>query len=419
MNVLQKAARWAFSKATGFPTWRTDNWPAGLVLGSYSESDSGITITGPSALQCSAIWACVRIRALMMGHFPLVVYRRTPTGIEVLQDHPLYEVLHDSPNAYMTSMEFRQAMSVNFDLYGNAFASKEMIGDRVVALNPLRSERMTIKIEKGTLLYDYWLPEGTRRVFQADEILHLRNFSIDGIVGLNPIEQERNAIGLAIAQQRFGAALYKNGGRPAGVLEHPARLDKTAVDRIREGWDAVHANPENAGKVAILWEGMKYNAIGLSPQDAEYVEARKFQLGEIARIYGVPPHLIADLDRATFSNIEHQSIEFVTYNLAPQCVLWEQRIKKSLLNRPGADNGVYAKFNVASLLRGDSAARASFYSTMVQNGIMTRDECRELEELTRRGGQADELTVQSNMLDLTQLSKLLAAPKPAAGAGGA
>lgn len=420
MNLMQKAARWALSKAVGFPSWpgswTTDNWPAGLKLGVDMESDAGIAISGPVALQCSAIWACVRIRAQMMGHFPLTVYRRNPKGIEVLEGHSLYPILHDSPNALMTSMEWRQALSVNFDLYGNAFVKITTEKDRVVALQPLASARMSILSDNGNLKYEYALKNGSKETYQPDQILHLRNFSLDGIVGLNPIEQERHTVGLAVAQQKFGAAIYKNGGRVAGVLEHPASLSKEAVDRLRETWMKIHGGAENSGQIAILWEGMKYNAIGLSPGDAQYIEARKFQLGEIARIYGVPPHLIADLDRATFSNIEHQGIEFVTYTIAPMCVLWEQRIKKSLLNRPD-DRGVYAKFNVAALMRGDASARANFYASMVQNGIMSRDECRELEELTRRGGPADELTVQSNMLDLAALQKLTAGGKKPAGDG--
>lgn len=408
MNILQKGFRWAFSKATGFPawpsSWNTTNWPAGLTLGGSVDTDAGVAISGLTALQSSGIWACVRIRAQMMGHFPLVVYRKTPAGAEVLEKHPLYRMLHDSPNEYMTSMEWRQSLSVNFDLFGNAFALKNQIGDRVVALDPLSSQAMSIKKENGRLFYDY-TEDGKVKRYTPDQILHLRNFSLDGIVGLNPIEQERHAIGLSIAQQKFGSALYKNGGRPAGVLEHPGGLPPEAVKRLRESWEGIHASPENAGKVAILWEGMKYNSIGLSPGDMVYIEARQFQLAEIARIYGVPPHLIADLSRATFSNIEHQTLEFLIFNVAPMCVLWEQRLKKSLLAK---EPGVYVKLNVSALMRGDAKARSEYYSSMTQNGIMSRDECRELEELPRRGGAADELTVQSNMLDLNALQKLTA-----------
>jgi HK97 family phage portal protein len=339
----------------------------------------------------------------MMGHFPLVVYRREKNGTRILHDHPAHLLLHDAPNRNMTSMEFRQAVSANYDMFGNAFVEIARIGGRVKALNLLDSRRMRIRMTDGELWYDYTPPQGGRVTYRPEDIMHLRNFSLDGVTGLNPIEQQRNAIGMAIAQQDYGSAVYKNGGRPSGVLEHPGSLSPEAVARMRKDWDSVHSGPANSGKVALLWDGMKYNAIGLSSVDLQYIESRKYQVAEIARIYGVPPHLLADLDRATFSNVEQQSIEFVLYSLAPLCVLWEQRIKQSVL---AGEPGVYAKFKLASLLRGDATARAGFYSSMVQNGIMTRDECRDLEELNLRGGEADELTVQSNMLDLGQLMKI-------------
>jgi HK97 family phage portal protein len=351
----------------------------------------------------------VRIRAKMMGHFPLYVYKRTPAGIQVLQEHDLYPILHESPNQFMTSMEWREAVSTNFDLFGNAFSEIARMGDRIVALNVLPSQRMRIKVEEDQLSYEYSLPGGGLKKYKPEEVLHFRNFSIDGITGLNPIEQQRDVIGLSISQANYQAAIYKNGGLPAGVLEHPSKLTPEAVNNIRRSWMDTHGGAENAGKVAILWEGMKYNSLGMTAETAQLLESRKFQLSEVARMYGVPPHLIADLERATFSNIEQQGIEFATYGMTPDCVRFEQRLKKSLLNRPGKDTGVYARFNVAALMRGDAAARANFYASMVQNGIMSRDECRELEELTRRGGSADELTVQSNMLDLDQLSKVAAA----------
>ncbi len=420
MNILQKATAWAFSKAMGFPPWTTGNWPNGLKIGSDTSTDAGISVNGPGALAISAIWACVRIRSQMLGSFPVVVFRKGPNGTKVLEDHDLYTVLHDSPNQYMTSMEWRQCMSVAFDLYGNAFSEIKRMGARVVSLNPLQSDHMQIVQDNGNLTYRYKWPKTSKQTeFKPDDILHLRNFSLDGIVGLNPIEQQRHSIGLGLAQQRYGSALYKNGGRPAGVLEHPAKLDKPAVTRLRESWEAIHAGAENGGKVAILWEGMKYNAVGLSPMDQQFIESRKFQLDEYARIYGVQPHLIGNLDRSTNNNIEQQGIEAVIYGFAPTCELWEQRIKKSLLNRPGTDNGVYAKFSLDALMRGDSIARAAFYSSMTQNGIMTRDECRDSENLPRMGGAAAELTVQSNMTELDLLGKLVAArlmpPAPPAG----
>lgn len=408
MNKLQKMVGAFLMKAAGFPPWLAGLFSIGGV------SSSGVSVTPENAMQCSAIWACVRIRARMIGHFPLYVYRKTPKGVEILDQHPLYPMLHESPNALMTSMEWREAMSLNFDIFGNAFAEKIKLDSAgpVVALNLLPSRNMRIKIQDDVLTYEYHEKNGRPRILQPDDVLHWRDVSWDGITGLNKLEQQRNVIGMTIAQQEFQSALYKNGGYPSGVLEHPSKLNAETVSRIRDTWEKTHSGVTNTAKTAILWDGMKYNAVGLTPQTAQLLESRQFQLSEIARMFGVPPHLIADLVRATFSNIEQQGIEFVTYGLAPDCVRFEQRIKKSVLNDPKRDLGVYCKFNVAALMRGDAAARATFYASMVQNGIMTRDECRELEELTRRGGAADELTVQSNMLDLDKLAKLAAGETP-------
>jgi HK97 family phage portal protein len=301
-------------------------------------------------------------------------------------------------------MEFREAVSVNFDLFGNAFIEIKKTPSGGVALYALESRKMNVKIENNEPVYEYQTATGTRK-YRHSQIIHLRNFSIDGLTGLNPIQQQRQAIGTASAQQTFSAKMYRNGGRPSGVLEHPGFLSLDAVGNIRSDWEKVHSGADNAGKVAILWEGMKYNAIGMTADDMQFIESRKFQVAEIARIYGVPHHLLGDLERATCSNIEQQNIEFVQYVLAPYCAKWEQRLNQSLLSK---EPGIYAKFNLSALMRGDAASRAHFYSSMVQNGIMSRNEVRHLEELNTIDGEADSLTVQANMLDLSDLQKITA-----------
>ena len=406
VNNLQKAFRWMLTKAAGVPVL---GFPGSFSPGWGSfDTNSGAIVTPESALQYSAIWAAVRIRALMMGHLPLGVYRRRNGKVEPATDSPMYALLHDSPNPYMTSMEFREAVSVNYDLFGNAFVEIKKRGAEV-GLHVLDSHCMTVETDDKTNapVYKYSTKTGIV-TYKPSEIMHIRNFSLNGIFGLNPIEQERHVIGMALAQQKFGGSMYRNGGRPSGVLEHPGNPSDPDREKLRNSWEALHNGPDNSGKVAILWGGMKYNAIGMSAEDMQFIESRKFQVTEIARIYGVPPHLLGDLERATFANIEQQSIEFVAYSLAPHCVKWEQRINQSLL----AGSGVYAKFNLSALMRGDAASRANFYSSMVQNGIMSRDECRELEELNARGDRADELTVQSNMIDLSALQSLSRAQLP-------
>jgi len=405
INWVQKAFRLLLTKAAGFPPWNPGGtFTAGGGTSGWGifSSDAGITINHETALQCSAIWAAVRIRSLMIGHLPLNVYRRAGDVLVPAADHPLQKTLHTAPNLNMTSMEFRESVSVNFDLFGNAFVEIMKLNNQGgIALYPLESRKMTVHIQDNEPVYEYYTPKGTR-TYKPGEIMHIRNFSLDGIIGLNPVQQQRHVLGTALAQQTFSAKMYRNGGRPSGVLEHPGALSPDAVSNIRENWEKVHSGADNAGKVAILWEGMKYNAVGMTADDMQFIESRKFQLGEIARIYGVPPHLLGDLERATFSNIEQQGIEFVTNVLAPYCVKLEQRLKLSLLS---GEPDVYVKFNLTALMRGDTAARAQFYSSMVQNGIMTRNECRMLEELNPRS-DADDLTVQSNMLDLSELAKV-------------
>jgi HK97 family phage portal protein len=418
VNPFQKAARWMMEKAVGFPPWRTDNWPSAangiLGLGGYSNS-SGTSIGGLNALQVSGIWACARLFCQTMGSLPLHLIQDTGKGKIKAIDNPLFTLLHDSPNQYMTSMEWREAMALGYILFGNSFSKIERIGNRIVALTLMRPDWMLIRVNKqGELEYEYRPGSATPEVYKPSDILHFRNFSIDGIVGLSPVEQQRHVIGLAAAQQDQAGAIVRNGGAVSGTLEHPSHLKPEIAQKIRDSWDAIHSGASNAGKVAVLWEGMKYNRLGLTMLDQQFLEQRKFQLSEIARIYGFPPHKIGDLDRATFSNIEHQGIEFVVDSILPHCIRWEQRMNKTLLFGAMASN-TYFKFNVDGLLRGDAAARASFYSTMVQNGIFTRNECRENEDRDRSDQPgSDELTVQVNLIDLANLSKLV----PATPAGG-
>jgi HK97 family phage portal protein len=409
-----------FEKAIGFPAWRSDNYPGGygsiFGLGGY-QSDAGVDVGGLNALTVSGIWACARLFCQTMGSLPLHLIRDSGKGKIKAVDNPLFTLLHDSPNRYMTSMEWREAMALGYILFGNCFSRKEKIGSRIVALTPLRPDWMVVKFnQQGDLIYEYHTGSGNE-TYAADDILHIHGFSLNGIVGLNPVEQQRHVIGLAAAQQQQASSVTRNGGMISGTLEHPSHLKPETAQKIREQWESIHSGANNSGKVAVLWEGMKYNRLGLSMMDQQFLEQRKFQLGEIARIYGFPPHKIGDLDRATFSNIEHQGIEFVVDSILPHCVRWEQRLNKSLLYGTNSSE-LYFRFNVDGLLRGDAAARAAFYSTMVQNGIFTRNECRESEDRDKSDQPgADELTVQVNLIDLANLSKLTAAQTAPANGG--
>lgn len=245
----------------------------------------------------------------------------------------------------------------------------------------LKPNLMTVERDKGTkkLKYTYTDDNDFKTYeFKPEQIFHIPGLSFNGIKGISPIDQAREAIGLAIATEEFGAKFFANGARPGGVLEHPGVVKNP--DKLRESWNQVYQGTRNSHKVAVLEEGLKYHEIGIPPEQAQFLQTRKYQLNEICRIFRVPPHLVGDLERSTFSNIEHQSIDFVTHTIRPWLVRWEQAIYKSLLNEQER-RLYYAKFNVDGLLRGDFATRMQGYATGIQNGWLSINNVRELEDM--------------------------------------
>lgn len=291
-----------------------------------------------------------------------------------MQEHPLYFLLHDQPNEEMTSFIFREALMSHILIYGNAYAQilRNGRGD-VIGLYPLMPDQMKVnRDDKNRLIYIYSrydeanpnLKEQGDIVLYADEILHITGLGFDGLVGYSPITMAKNVIGISLACEEYGATFFANGASPSGVLEHPGIIKNP--ERVRQAWQAAYGSA-NSHRTAILEEGMKYTPISIPNNEVQFLETRKFQLEEIARLYRVPLHLIGDLDHATFSNIEQQSLEFVKYTLNPWIVWWEQSLQKALLS--DSEKGKYfIKFNVEGLLRGDYASRMSGYATARQNG---------------------------------------------------
>jgi HK97 family phage portal protein len=343
---------------------------------------SGVTVNENTALKSTAVFACVRILAETVASLPLPVYRRLPGGgKERATDHYLYPLLHDQPNPEMTSFEFRETLMGHLALWGNAYAEIQRNGaGEVVALWPLRPDRMRVSRDDQGLQYKYTLPDGTTAVLRQRNIMHIRGLSGDGLVGYSPIRMAREAIGLALATEEFGARFFGQGSRPSGVLEHPGKLSKEAKENLRESWERMHSGLSGAHRIAILEEGMKWTQIGIPPEDAQFLETRKFQVTEIARIFRIPPHMLADLERATFSNIEHQSIEFVVHTIRPWLVRWEQAFKRDLF-LPGEREIYFAEFLVDGLLRGDIESRYRAYATARQWGWMSANDVRELENM--------------------------------------
>ena len=353
-------------------------------------STAGKNVTERSAMQMTAVYSCVRVLSEAVASLPLHVYKyRSDGGKEKAIDHTLYRLLHDEPNPEMTSFVFRETLMTHLLLWGNAYAQVIRNGKgEVIALYPLMPNRMQVnRNEKGQLYYQYTTSsddaptmEGSTVVLMPEDVLHIPGLGFDGLVGYSPIAMAKNAIGLAMATEEYGAKFFANGAAPSGVLEHPGTLKNP--DKVRESWNATFGGSHNANKVAVLEEGMKYTPISISPEQAQFLETRKFQINEIARIFRVPPHMVGDLEKSSFSNIEQQSLEFVKYTLEPWLVRWEQSMVRSLLT-PSEKQEYFIKFNVDGLLRGDYASRMSGYATARQNGWMSANDIRELENLDR------------------------------------
>ena len=394
------------------PTDRTAGSSYSFFLGGTA---SGKYVTERSAMQMTAVYCCVRILSEAVASLPLQFYRYTDDGgKEKAVEHPLYFLLHDEPNPEMTSFIFRETLMTHLLLWGNAYSQIIRNGKgEVVALYPLMPDRMKVdRDEHGRLYYEYTVYDSddvdgrkdTNKVgrtvrLQPHDVLHIPGLGFDGLVGYSPIAMAKNAIGLAIATEEYGSKFFANGAAPSGVLEHPGTIKDPS--KVRESWQATFGGSGNANKIAVLEEGMKYTPISISPEQAQFLETRKFQIDEIARIFRVPPHMIGDLEKSSFNNIEQQSLEFVKYTLDPWVSRWEQAMVRALLT-PDEKKKYFFKFNVDGLLRGDYQSRMNGYATARQNGWMSANDIRELENLDRipaeQGG--DLYLINGNMTKL-------------------
>ena len=372
---------------------------------------AGKAVTERSAMQMTAVYACVRILSEAIAGLPLHLYQyKDDGGKEKAIAHPLYLLLHDEPNPEMSSFVFRETLMTHLLLWGNAYAQVIRNGKgEVVALYPLMPNRMTVdRDENGQLYYSYQMAnsdaptmKGGTVVLKPTDVLHIPGLGFDGLVGYSPIAMAKNAIGLAIATEEYGAKFFANGATPGGLLEYPGVVKDP--DRVRESWNKGFSGSQNAGKVAILEEGMKYTPISIAPEQAQFLETRKFQINEIARIFRVPPHMVGDLEKSSFSNIEQQSLEFVKYTLDPWVARWEQSLSRALFT-PEEKKRYFFKFNVEGLLRGDYQSRMNGYAVARQNGWMSANDIRELENLDRIPAEdgGDLYLINGNMLPLVR-----------------
>ena len=340
-------------KARDKPKNRTAGGAFTFFLGG---STSGKVVTERSAMQMTAVYSCVRILSEAVAGLPLHLYRyKDGGGKEKAIDHPLYRLLHDEPNPEMSSFVFRETLMTHLLLWGNAYAQIIRNGKgEIMALYPLMPNKMRVdRDEHGKLYYEYshssdeagTMKNTTVRLTPYD-VLHIPGLGFDGLVGYSPIAMAKNAIGMAIACEEYGAKFFANGAAPSGVLEHPGVIKDP--QKVRDAWQSQFGGSANSNKVAVLEEGMKYTPISISPEQAQFLETRKFQINEIARIFRVPPHMVGDLEKSSFSNI-----------------------------------ALFFKFSVEGLLRGDYQSRMNGYATARQNGWMSANDIRELENMDK------------------------------------
>ena len=363
--------------------------PSGAYNVLFGGTSSGKNVNERTAMRVTAVYSCVRILSEAIASLPLHLYKQIDKGgKEKAINHPLYKLLHDEPNPEMTSFVFRETLMSHLLLWGNAYAQIIRNGKgQIVALYPLMPNRMSVDRDpNGKIYYKYSVNESDNRglknigqiYLKKEDIFHIPALGFDGLVGYSPIAMAKNAIGMALATEEYGAKFFANGASPSGVLEHPGNIKDPT--KLRESWNSLFQGSSNSHKIAILEEGLKYQPIGISPNEAQFLETRKFQIDEIARIFRVPPHMVGDLDKSSFSNIEQQSLEFVKYTLDPWVTRWEQAIHRSLLLE-SEKTDYFAKFNVDGLLRGDYQSRMSGYATGIQNGFLSPNDIRSLENM--------------------------------------
>ncbi len=375
---------------------------------------AGVVVSEDTALTNAAVWACVRVIAETVAALPWRVYRKTPGGREPMASHTVDWLLNNQPNHEQTAFAFREVLMAHALTWGNAYAEIERdLSGRVTALWPLTPDRVNAKrTEVGELVYEVSDAAGAIAVVKAADMLHLHGLGFDGLVGYSPVRMAARSIGLGIAQDTFGASFYQNGTAFGGMVEVPASMSKDQISEMETYLNARHKGPDKAFGVRVVANGMKYHNLGMPLQDAQFIESRRFAVTEVARWYRVPPHKIADLERSTNNNIEHQSIEFVTDCIVPWVTRLEQEVNVKLFG-VRAVGSVYTKMAVNALMRGDAKSRAEFYRTMTQIGAMSINEVRELEELNGIGAPGDEHLVQLNQ---TTLERLVQEPSPVAAA---
>jgi HK97 family phage portal protein len=384
-------------------------WLTNIFRG--SPTASGTYVTEFTALKNTAVWAAVRILAESVGFLPLLTYERLDGGGKQRAiDHPLYRLLHDQPNRYMSSVTFRETLQGHLALWGNAYAEIQWAENgQAIALWPLLPNQVWPEIRDGKLFYRVTVPKGPQVILSPDDVLHVPGLGFDGVKGYSPIAMVREALGLAAAGEEFAARFYSNGASVSGILEHPQTLSKEAGDRLRKDVESRYTGLTNAHRMMILEEGMKFGA-AMPLREAQFIEGRTFQIAEVARTFHVPLHMLAELSHATFDNIEYQSLEFVIFTLGPWLRRWEQELNRKLFSA-WAQKRFFVEFQVDGLLRGDFKSRMEGYSIARNGGWMSADDIRDLENQNPLPDGAGKIYLMPlNMADASKPAPPTAAP---------
>lgn len=357
------------------------------ALRSGALSASGASVTPDSAMRVAAVYACVRIISGAVATLPLHIKRRVDARTrEDASDAPIWRVLRRRPNRWQTPSQFRRMMQAHLLLRGNGYAMVVRSRGEVRELIPLHPDRVAVtQGDDLALAYVYTRADGRLVSLGQAEVLHLVGLTLDGVHGVSAIAYARETIGLALAMEDHGATTFRNGARVSGVLKHPQKLGPEAVANLKAGLEAFRAGGEQDGKNLILEEGMEYDRIAMTAEDAQWIESRKFSRTDIAMFFGVPPHMIGDTEKSTSwgTGIEQQSIGFVAYTLEDHLTMWEEAIDRDLI---GADDTLYARFNRAALVKGDIKARWEAYVKGLQWGVYSPNEIRALEDQNPRDG---------------------------------
>ncbi len=365
-----------------FKFWKKRSW-TNLDAFEGRETSSGIHINETVALGIPAVYACIRVLTEAIASLPLITYERFTNGDkERARGFSLYGLLHDTPNPLMTSFELRELLVGHLCLRGNAYCYIERESGEVVALWPLHPDKVTVEVSGRELVYKHQ-NDGTGKAYPMNDILHIRGLSGDGIIGYSPLTLLRDTFGYSKAVQEYSSSYFKNDASPGGIITTPNALSAQSKSGLRSAWKEGHAGKGKHHQVAIMDNGLQWQAIGVSPQDSQLIESQKFSVVEIARVFRVPLNLVMDYERSTYSNVTEQNRSFLTHTLQPWLTRIEQAMSKSLLTESEKEK-YFIEHLTQGFLRADTKTRYASYKIAIEAGFLTVDEVRQLENMNTK-----------------------------------